>query len=962
MTFFYLLIFILLMPYPSTAYIPPLSTFTGYRVDDLFRYPSDFDSWTPHGLLDPSVYTYNCDGTQILGGYQIYGTNIYYEKTYTGLPIHDLVRYRMRFFFMDDWQPTDTFVMSFDGIEVTKPNLGAEKTYWKSSVCGDPSSTDSTFYDVIGNIPHSANSITVRLGSTLKQSAGSASIGFRRFSMQFVKRTSYDVVNNYCVQAYDYSTPPSDSCKCTANYQTYWDSAAGECKACHSSCAFCGGPTEYDCYKCIGSYALYDGKCSPCNPACFDCFGPNVNQCNSCTSGNYIYPDHTCSSTCPAERQGSSGHNYCKSTCKSSQYMLANDTCVDSCDSPMIKQSSLIGNLCLNPCDDPNLYIYYNGSCSSTCDTPFVSKATSLYKTCNLPCPQAQNYYYKTTGQCKSTCDFGYQVEKVPPVLYCVSIFNQNFSVADIHSAQQTASTLAAGGQATGTAMKAMSSMNSGSPSFAFLIGLSQMIQFIKYINITYPPKVQLLLLAQGSNPMSLSFGIDMPSVLQKRFQNHTLPLVFERYQVGSNFLVNYWNSLISLSLILFVIFLLAITTVCTKKYKTINFVSSKLLSIFKWDLLLMLFCSSIGDLTFYSYLDFQSNKFDSAASVTSFLFALGFNICFILLLIKTLKIAYHSNKYKEKSIQNGVQPKLDFEAFQFLYIEFHNKSFSQLAFMFYFLCRIYLFNIIITTFSVFPIMQCLLITGLTIMMLLYLIFKRPLKKKWDLIYMIINELIVLIINISVLMIAMSTTHNPNNLNSSNQNLSLQNVIITCNMIFGFLALASVGVQVSLMIIQMVRMWKKLRARGIKSIKQMIVISIFGKYSEAENKIYAEPTSDQRTLAKRRRLRIKRDPSGTPQTKQPTEEKNQITGEDLGISHVSLRRYHHNSRAAYQKGTNIFESSRINLRDQSEDLSYGGFRGLDLSQQNANHSIFINQHLTLKTDPNNLIIIESPQG
>jgi len=862
---------------------------------------------------------------------------------------------------MDEWESQDTFIMSFDGINVTKANLGAEKALWTIDDCGESSSTDTTFYDVIGNVPHSASSITIKLFGKLSKTADKASIGYRRFSMQFVNRTAYDAVNSYCIQSYYYSSPPTGSCPCTT-YQNYWDTGTQSCKSCHSSCALCSGPTEYDCYKCIGGYALYDGKCSPCAANCFDCFGPNANQCNSCSNSMYIFPDNTCSSACPAERQSNSGQLYCKSSCSASQYMLANQTCIDSCDSPMVKKSSIIGNLCLNPCDDSDLFIYYDGTCSSTCDTPLVPTITSLSKACNPPCPRLQDYYYKDTGKCKSTCDFGYEVQKVSPVLYCVSLFNQTFSPADIASAQQVASTITAGGQATGTAMKAMSSVNSGSPSFAFLVGLSQMVQFIKYIDITYPPKVQLLLLAQGSNPMSLSFGINMPNSLEKKFTNYTLPAVFERYKVGSNFLVNYWNSLISLSLIILGVGLLMLTASCTKKYKTINFISSKLLSIFKWDLLLMLFCSSIGDLTFYSYLDFQSNKFESAASVISFLFALGFNVCFVLLLIKTLKIAYYSHKNKNKISSESVtsNPILDLDSFQFLYIDFHNQSFSQLAFMFYFLCRVYLFNIIIATLTIFPLMQCLLITGLTILMLLYLIIKRPMKKKWDLIYLIINELIILIIDISVLMIAMSSAQDPNNPNRSDENLSLQRVIITCNMIFSFLALASVAVQVTLIVIQVIRIRNKLKARGVKSIRQMILTTITGKGLKedgaksssaemTETRIHPVTTTESPEfipMSKRKMLKIKR---GNEKTKRQASSEAKPSEDDFGISQISLDNRQH-SRFGFQNN-NLIE---ISEKNQNEESSYqDSARELRRSQHvNTSRHVLINQNLTLQTDLN----------
>ncbi len=214
------------------------------------------------------------------------------------------------------------------------------------------------------------------------------------------------------------------------------------------------------------------------------------------------------------------------------------------------------------------------------------------------------------------------------------------------------------------------------------------------------------------------------------------------------------------------------------------------------------------------------------------------------------------------------------------------------------------------------------------------------------------NELIILIIDISVLMIAMSSAQDPNNPNRSDENFSLQRVIITCNMIFSFLALASVAVQVTLIVIQVIRIRNKLKARGVKSIRKMIIMTLTGKESEedqtnpnmtaTEARIHPDMTTESPEwipVSKRKMLRIKRGASKT-KTKSPED--------DFGVSQISLDSRQH-SRFAFQN--NLIE---ITEKSQIEESSYqDSVRDIRRSNiDTSHHHVLINQNLTLQTDLN----------
>ena len=94
----------------------------------------------------------------------------------------------------------------------------------------------------------------------------------------------------------------------------------------------------------------------------------------------------------------------CIQPCASNQYMLWNETCADSCNSPFIPGvDSSSRKTCDFPCAmSVNSFLYKNGSCLSTCPSPYIQINRNNYRYCNPPC-NTSSFFYQN-GSCQVNC------------------------------------------------------------------------------------------------------------------------------------------------------------------------------------------------------------------------------------------------------------------------------------------------------------------------------------------------------------------------------------------------------------------------------------------------------------------------------------------------------------------------------------------------------------------------------
>ena len=512
------------------------------------------------------------------------------------------------------------------------------------------------------------------------------------------------------------------------------------------------------------------GVCESCPPGCDFCSGPAPYQCLTCNS---------------ATTQGWNGTRCvlnCDSAC-SDCYGFSHDECT----------------VC-----QPSYYTYQNGSCLTKCDYPFLLTQENGLKQCKRPCSNPQDYYYTVDKICKTACPSPFQSQTFDNIKVCWSTTGVN--IEEAQQVQAAVSSITKQGKATGTSMKVTSAFSSSNPGLALLAGLASMLSYIKYINLNYPAKLKLTFQLQDSSPFSFTFGIGMPKSLEKRLESKPLPGIFEGYKLHSNFLHNYWDTLTSLIVVLLLILILSMMKVFTKKCSRINRVLASILSILKWNLPLMILCGGFGDIYFYASLYYQSKALDSPLEIFTFalsllLILLGVGILFLIFLIM-----------KDTSKDS---PKRKWQSFTLLFENYEKNS----LYMMLFLTRTIIFNLVIANLFDYPLLQTVLILILGILMLAYLVIKRPLKELLELIQLFLNEILLMVVNISVFIIAIMDHLG---IQESERRNQIGEVINSISFIFTALSLLFVALQILLFLYSFFKFIKRLKNQGPLTFSRII--------------------------------------------------------------------------------------------------------------------------------------------
>jgi len=468
-------------------------------------------------------------------------------------------------------------------------------------------------------------------------------------------------------------------------------------------------------------------------------------------------------------------------------------------------------NYCDKPCFLPNIYWYKNTSCLPECNFPYIQVNYSGILQCLPPCKEKE-YFYEFEKQCFAKCETPFTAAMKDVIKVCQ--IGIPISLSDVTDIQGASASIAAQGQMASGGMKAASAMNSNSPSSALLAGLSSMMQYIRYMKINYPPKVQMLFMVSAGSPISFSFGIDMPAFIENKLIDAPLPDAFDKYDINSNFVSNMWNFLMSLSLLLLVVIGLTLLKLATSKCPRINAIVARVLQTVKWNFVIMIICSSSGDIFFFGSLQIKGSPFKSLSSAICCILSL----LMMVVVVGVLTIAFKIVQDLRKCGQNP-QNAQKWKGFEILYIEYEDKSTFSLAYMFLFLSRGIIFNLTLANLYNFPMAQCIIMNICNGMMLIYIIYLRPLKDLLNLIQLIINEGLINILSVSVLILgifdAMGSGKQGSRANVGDAILFVIKVFNTCGLAFMALGLL-------IFLISMFRIWKRLRAQGFKSPFQML--------------------------------------------------------------------------------------------------------------------------------------------
>ena len=267
-----------------------------------------------------------------------------------------------------------------------------------------------------------------------------------------------------CAEKCDVCFGPEPSQCLACAYGTHWDGK--KCNKCHPNCQTCYGPdNKYGCQVCtFGFYNYKNGTCSEtcespfqkvkgitenycrrdCKPDEYEwsfsddclakCDFPLVKStrendfltCHSpCSdSRDFVYFNGSCLSICPVPLLAVfwKGLRFCKNPCEiNSDYLYSNHSCLKECPLPLQIKSEPGVNYCINPCNSTNLYLYNNGSCLENCHIPFKTRTEFGVKYCQMLCDLTREFI-GANGSCSQKCPHPLIQKKAPFIgTYCLS-------------------------------------------------------------------------------------------------------------------------------------------------------------------------------------------------------------------------------------------------------------------------------------------------------------------------------------------------------------------------------------------------------------------------------------------------------------------------------------------------------------------------------------------------------------
>ena len=300
--------------------------------EECFR--KEADHWSFSITVAYSSRTYLCNDTYLLGGHlwsKQAQKHEYFKRTYLNLPEHITIRFTMKFWAIDRWEHNPTSIqqdyvqLEFDSHPVIDL-FGLNSNDYSSlpSICGVDDKSEVKDILVFGSIPHSNDSLILKIISQLNAKSKDESFGVREIKLIF---STTSTVAPLCaiipVQSYRIQ-----NCTCPKRFYDF----GIICKECHPSCDSCFGPSETDCYECNEGYYFDGAGCTGCHSLCSRCSGPNYNQCLDCFAGFILFEDECIASDrCTIPFTMATCSNSCISSCAHLDKALWDETCYPPC-------------------------------------------------------------------------------------------------------------------------------------------------------------------------------------------------------------------------------------------------------------------------------------------------------------------------------------------------------------------------------------------------------------------------------------------------------------------------------------------------------------------------------------------------------------------------------------------------------------------------------------------------------
>jgi len=458
-----------------------------------------------------------------------------------------------------------------------------------------------------------------------------------------------------------------------------------------------------------------------------------LNPCLS-NSNSFLYPNGSCLTSCnfPLLNRSEPGVKYCYASC--SDFIYQNGTCENKCPFPLMSRSEPDFKYCFTLCKSDE-YLYSDQSCHSSCDLPLVRRLESGggVKYCDTRCDE--NEYVYPDGSCNSKCEYPYKILSNPSYKVC----SMNLDEIQISQARSLAHGTDIANTVCGIGGLLTGFITPGDPTSMLMWSLLKMLQFGKYIDVSFPGQMVIVFSQQNDNYNGDGYMSSLGRVLNA--QNNDLGK-FSYYNIPQGFLENYWQQLIVFAslLVMVVISTLLLRLIANPQHiKAIKHIKSAL----QWNVILMFFCGSYGDLILYSAIEFQTASFNSVGSV------IGFFICLLMVILAfsiPFKSLYVIWTLRRETENKWLDNRVFFEAYK-------SGDALQHIFLFIYLVRVAFFNIIIGYIFKSPLAQAILINIMSVGTLTYLLVKSPLKDRFCFAQHVKMESMLLVYNMCLLIL-----------------------------------------------------------------------------------------------------------------------------------------------------------------------------------------------------------------
>jgi len=349
----------------------------------------------------------------------------------------------------------------------------------------------------------------------------------------------------------------------------------------------------------------------------------------------------------------------------------------------------------------------------------------------------------------------------------------------------------------------------------------------IKYLNISYSGELKVALLTWKTSFVSLGLTPDMLQSMIDKIPDRHVPYVFEKYDVPSSFVENFWENL-GVIVFVTVIWLLLKSVeymISPKKRPRMTSITRRI-RVMVQNFLITALYRVYGDLVMFSIIEYRTLVFGRNLSLLSFITSILFLITMFSCFWYQAKLLLNYQKIKNQSALDNDSSKLPLQEFakknegsQVLFKDFKDYSLAPQLFIFFLTARDLIFSLVLATMFDYPLTQTIIITLIDCLMIVYLFKKRPFQNTSDAMQQMFFEIISLTVIVSVLINAILDA---GDYEATGMRSNIGKLIIVANMIFNFVTAFFMLVSIIQILLEFIRGIRERRAKKVRALQRKI--------------------------------------------------------------------------------------------------------------------------------------------